>query len=1187
MRCSVCGAESTGRRFCEDCGSPVAVACSACGAPLAVGKKYCGDCGVPAGPVLPVAHPPGADPPSGERRVCTVLFCDLVEFTVVSESRDPEFVRELLNRYSDTARTVIHRYGGTVEKFVGDAVMAVWGTPVAHEGDAERAVRAAFDLLEEISDLGDDAGIQGISARAGIATGTVAVNVNAVSQGMVAGDVVNTAARIQQVADAGCVVVDQETWQLASNGIAFDDAGTHELKGKQRPLPLWRARQILSDMGGKQRVDGLEAPMLGRDAELRLVKELFHACAERRAPRLVSVTGAAGVGKSRLGWEFEKYVDGLAATVLWHRGRCLPYGDGISYSALAEMVRQRLAIAEDDPPTVASEKLDAGLARWLTSSADLAYVRPAMQQLLGLDAAEQGSGFGKHELFGGWRLFFQRLAEQAPVVMLVDDLHQADPGLLEFFEHLLDWAHNTPIFVLALARPDLQTRRPDWAVGRANNTALSLDPLDSYAMDLLLGSLIPGMPDQAAALIAERAEGIPLYAVEMVRMLIDRDVVQPIDGAYRLVGQVGDLPVPHTLQSLLAARLDALEPGARRLITQAAVLGNSFTREALIAVSGVPEEQVERLLSDLVRREVLRVRADPLSPDQGQYLFVQSMLRQVAYETLSRRDLKARHLAIADQLQGSQAEDDVKGQVEVIAAHLRAALAAAPEDPDVPKLRRRTAEALRLAGDRAEHTGAPATAVLHFMAAADLFGETEDSIADHLLAAELHERAGTAATVAGDFTNALDNFARAQDIYRSHDLARDAARAAAGSGRALLRQGHFHRAREVLREALTILEPVPDEHTVFALSDLVGTEPPKSDEADRLSTKALTLAQAVGLSDSILSKLLTTRGGVHQWNGRLVQAATYYREAARRAEASQDRAATAYALTYLGDLLIAVDSAASIQASEAALDHWRGVGDRREVAIVALNLVEALVAHGDWDEADRVLNSAAVDDCLGDDPNVTFASVLLQALRGSATLATELLDGLDEWERSEDWQARVLRDTAAGAVAYCTGNPAQVLELCRRALAEVGSDGVHIDFVLWAWSLAAEAAFALDDEEAVAGLISWLEEAPAGNLPPVLLGERERAAARVLHKHGDPDAGAAYAQAVADLREAGSPYHLAAALLDHAQYLWESGDRAAPVSLASEAISLAERLRTRPLLDRAQPFARITTPLTESSAVKD
>jgi predicted ATPase/class 3 adenylate cyclase len=1098
----------------------------------------------------------------------------LVDFTVLAEGRDPEFVRELLNRYSDTARTIIVRYGGTIEKFIGDAVMAVWGTRIAREGDAERAVRAALELVQAVSDLGDHDAVPNISARAGVATGTVAVNVNAVGEGMVAGDVVNTAARIQQAAEARGVLVDEATWRLSSDAIAYDDAGTHELKGKQRSLRLWQAQQILSDMGGKQRVDGLEAPMVGRDAELRLVKELFHACADRRAPRLVSVTGAAGVGKSRLGWEFEKYSDGIAATVLWHRGRSLPYGEGISYSALAEMVRQRLAIADDDPPAVATGKLDAGLERWLTKAADVNYVRPAVQQLLGLAAGAPGSAFGKHELFGGWRLFFQRLAEQAPVVMLVEDLHHADPGLLDFFEYLLDWAHNAPIFVLTLARPELQTRRPDWAVGRANTTALSLDPLDSRAMDLLLTTLIPGAPKEVTALVAERAEGIPLFAVEMVRMLIDRDVVQPIDGVYRVVGNdVDDLPVPATLHALLAARLDALEPDLRRLITDAAVLGNSFTREDLSAVSGIPVPDVERLLNSLIRREVLRVHTDPLSPNQGTYLFVQSMLRQVAYDTLSRRDLKARHLAIADHFQASQSEAEAPGRVEVIAAHLQAALAAVADDADASRLAKRTAEALRVAGERAEHAGAPETAELHFAAAADLFARAKESTADEVLAAHMHERAGTAATVAGHFEYAVDELSRAQSIYRSHDLARDAARAAARSGRALLKDGHLQQARKVLREALTILEPVPDEHTVFALSDLVGTEPPKSAEADRLSLRALALAQAVGLPDSTLSELLTTRGGVHQWNGRLVQAATYYREATRRAKASQDRAASARALQYLGDLLITMEPSSSVEASRAALEEWRKLGSRYEVGVATLNLAEALVASGDWDGAERLLQAAGTDDGLADNPIIISAWVLLEALRGNGTLANQLIRRLDDWEHSEDWQDRGMWGTAAGAVAHCNGDPRQALVLCRHALDEAGSDGVHTDFVIWAWSLATDAAFALNDESAVADLTDWLDEAPAGNLAPILRSERKHVTARLLDLHRDSDTATAYASAVADLREAGSVYHLTATLLDYAQYLWGCGDVTAATPLALEATSLAERLRARPLLDRAQRFS--------------
>ena len=297
---------------------------STCGSAIGLGKRFCGDCGTPVDEVVAeasTAPATEADPPVvAERRMCSVLFCDLVGFTTLTENRDPEEVRELLGRYFDIARTIVARYGGTVEKFIGDAVMAVWGTPIADENDAEHAVRAGLELTEAVAELGAEVGAATLAARAGVVTGVVAVTLGASGQGMVAGDAVNTAARIQSIADPNTVLVDDGTRKAVGEAIAFVSAGTSPLKGKEQPVELWRVDRVLAGVGGSQRVDGLEAPMVGRNAELRLVKELFHACAERRTPRLVSVVGAAGVGKSRLGWEFEKYVDGLADTVRWHRG---------------------------------------------------------------------------------------------------------------------------------------------------------------------------------------------------------------------------------------------------------------------------------------------------------------------------------------------------------------------------------------------------------------------------------------------------------------------------------------------------------------------------------------------------------------------------------------------------------------------------------------------------------------------------------------------------------------------------------------------------------------------------------------------------------------------------------------------------------------------------------------------------
>jgi class 3 adenylate cyclase len=312
LTCEVCGeANPADSRFCAACGASFGLSCPDCGAPVEQDQRFCRRCGAALSPAAPIESVPEATTAHrlptalAERRVCSVLFVDLVGFTPLSESRDPEEVRELLTQYFDSARTVISRYGGVVEKFIGDAVVAVWGAPTATEGDAERAVRAGLDVLSVVADLCVHAPVPELKARAGVVTGETAVTIGAQGQGMLAGDTVNTAARVQSVAEPGRLWVDDATYRLARAAIGFVDAGEHALKGKTGTTRLWAATRVLSGIGGQQRVDGLEAPLLGRDAELRAVRELFHAAVDRRRPRLVVVSGPAGVGKSRLGWEFE------------------------------------------------------------------------------------------------------------------------------------------------------------------------------------------------------------------------------------------------------------------------------------------------------------------------------------------------------------------------------------------------------------------------------------------------------------------------------------------------------------------------------------------------------------------------------------------------------------------------------------------------------------------------------------------------------------------------------------------------------------------------------------------------------------------------------------------------------------------------------------------------------------------
>jgi class 3 adenylate cyclase/predicted ATPase len=1042
MICPRCSAESpSGQKFCGECGAALALVCRSCGTASSPGQKFCGECGT----ALAVAGGPGvaaraAAGPVTERRVCSVLFCDVVGFTPLSEARDPEAVRELLSQYFGVARTMITRYGGVVEKFIGDAVMAVWGTPVATEGDAERAVRAGLDLVGAVADLGAEAGVPGLAARAGVVTGEVAVTLGAVGEGMVAGDAVNTASRVQAAAEPGSVLVDGTTHRLAASAVGFADAGGHALKGKAEPVQLWRATRVLSGVGGSQRVDGLEAPLTGRDAELRTVRDLFHAAADRRVPRLVLISGPAGVGKSRLGWEFEKYIDGLAQEVWWHRGRCLSYGEGVAFWALAEIVRQRLGIAEEDPAETAAAKLAEVLARYVADPDEYSYLGMRLGRLLGaaLDG-DSGEALSREELFAGWRLFFERLAAKNPVVLLVEDAQHADAGLLDFLDHLIDWVRDLPVYVLVFARPELAQGRPGLGAGR-NRSTLTLDPLDAASMDQLVDALVPGMPAAARATVTGQAQGIPLFAVETIRSLVDRDIVQPAEGAYRLTGDVGELTVPESLHALLAARLDALDPGVRQLVADAAVLGTTFPAEALIGVSGQDEAAVREALSDLVRREVFSVSADRLSPERGSYGFTQDMLRQVAYDTLSRRDRKARHLAVAAHLR-AVFPGDGEEVTDMIARHYLDALDAVPDAADAEQIRGQAIAALSRAADRAVRTGAPARAAASYAAAARL---TQAGAPDgqQATAAALWEHAAESALTSADWAAAAEQAGQAGELYRQGGDARAAARTQAIAGEALRWWGRHAQARAQLTAAVEVLRKDPDADTARALSELATLEVlAGAPDADALSAEALALGQDLAVDDATLAHLFTAHGICHACAGRKPQAAAYYQAAARLAEQAGDTVRLGRALYNLSDVVTGTDPAAGAEAARAAAAQLRRAGDRNLLAIAVANLAQALLMTGDWDIAEAELARAADADGLGDIESLACYRAWLAALRGDTPAAQAILAGLGDLRATDDPQDLAAIAVAEAFTAAALGQPAAALRHARTALDHANAPG--------------------------------------------------------------------------------------------------------------------------------------------------
>ena len=627
--CTACGAVNPpGQKFCGACGARLASGCPSCGSPVPPGQKFCGECGTPVGGAAdPAVVRPAALAPIAERRLVSVLFADLVGFTPFAEERDAEQVRDTLSRYFELASDVVGRYGGTVEKFIGDAVMAVWGVPTAHEDDAERAVRAALELVAAIPALG-----AGISARCGVATGEAAVTLGAVNQGMVAGDLVNTASRLQSVAPPGTVLVAEATRDAAGRAIAFEPVGPQLLKGKAATVPAWRAVRVVADRGGSGRGDALEAPFVGREDELRLLKEQFHATGRERRARLVSIVGQAGIGKSRLAWELEKYLDGVVELVRWHRGRSPAYGEGVTFWALGEMVRRRAGLAEGDSEATTRAAITAMLAQHVPDADERRWIEPRLLALLGLAEAPAG---GREELFAAWRTFFERLAADGTVVLVFEDLQWADDGLLDFIEHLLDWSRNQPIFVVSLARPELLDRRPGWGTDRRGAVALRLGPA-ARGGDA-------GAAGRAGAGPARASRGTdPRPRRRLSRCMRSRRSAcwLPTGGSSGRAVPTGRSATSAT--SRCRARSTRSSPPAwtrcrrtsARSSRTASVLGQTFTPAALAAVTGDDSPDQEARLASLRRRELLAVETDPRAPTRGQHAFVQALVREVAYGTL-------------------------------------------------------------------------------------------------------------------------------------------------------------------------------------------------------------------------------------------------------------------------------------------------------------------------------------------------------------------------------------------------------------------------------------------------------------------------------------------------------------------------------------------------------------------------
>ncbi len=961
--------------------------------------------------------------PTELRRV-SVMFVDLVGYTALTESWDPSDVRDMLEHYFDAARGIVDRYGGTIDKFIGDAVMAVWGTPVAREDDAARSVRAALELVEAVALLGGRVGAPDLRARAGIVTGQAAMLSHA--EGVVVGDRVNTAARIQGAADPGTVFVDDVTRQVTSPVIAYEDAGRHALKGKSEPLQLWRAVEMLTAAPDVDR-DGLQAQFVGRDAELRLIKELLHAAVSRSSAGLVAVSGAAGVGKSRLRQELLDYLMTLPDRFLWHPGRCLPYGDGVAYWALAEMVRHRLGIPEDAQVEEAERKLRAGLERWVGDPGEREFVSARLGVLLGVVEG----GPGREELFAGWRLFFERMAELDPVVMVFEDMHCADDGLLDFVEYLLDWSAHHRIFILTLARPELSEHRPGWAARHRGATAMSLEPLGDGAMEELIDALAT-LPLTAKRRIISHAEGVPLYAIETVRALADRGVLVERDGALVLAGELGELDVPPSLISLLGARLDALGSDERELVRSVSVFGGNFPLAAVQALSGLPQRRAEEVLASLVRKQVLTVRADPHSPDRGQYRFSQMLLRTVAYETLAKRERKSRHLAAAHYLSHAFANEG-EDVAEVLAAHYLQAYRAAADDSDATQLRTEAIAALRRGAQRAAAVGAPQTAERAYRTAIDLAG-TEDERVDLLKAA------GEMALVDGGYEASLELFEDAADRLRELGREGDAARLASRSGHALRRVGRSAEAIDLMRDGLAVLNDDGEDRDVAQINVELGVAllaAGRVREAAEPLERALELAQALELPH-VLAGALTYKAQLCVALGRATEARILFDGAIELCQQYELTDRLIVAQLNSGDFLRRFDLPGAAERTSDALATARRAGSRVYESVAASNLMRVWQYAGAWDDIEGL--GVELLDASRERPGAEYLHLelaLLAASRGNTKTAREHLAGMAPWRNTEANEARWTYAACEATIALAGGDAPAALDLLSATIGEI------------------------------------------------------------------------------------------------------------------------------------------------------
>jgi class 3 adenylate cyclase/tetratricopeptide (TPR) repeat protein len=793
--------------------------CPACGSVNAEGAKFCSECG------NALAGAPART--REERKVVTCLFCDLVGFTARAERMDPEDVRRLLQPYYGRVRSELERFGGTVEKFIGDAIMAVFGAPVAHEDDQERAVRAALSIRGAFS-ANDE-----LELRIGVTTGEALIALDArpeSGEGLVSGDVVNTAARLQTAAAPGSVLVDEATYRATTATIEYGDPVATEVKGKERRVTAREAIRTRMPVG----VERLgSAPFVGRQRELGLLRESVAQVREERRPALVTIVGVPGIGKSRLVHELIELVRmGALGPVSWHRGGSLPYGEGGSFWAWGEIVKAEAGIVETDTAQARATKVKAAVEAVIDDAGEADWVLQHLAPVVGIERSTSGDD-RRAESFAAWRRFIEAMADRRVVLLLFHDLHWADDGMLDFVASLVERLTDVPLLVLGTARSELLERRPGWA-SRAAGTLLALDPLSDLDTETLTGKLLTdlGLADDARSEVVRQAGGNPLYAEQYVRMLTERGEAHG---------------VPETLQALITARLDALPEHEKALAQDAAVVGRIFWTGALAAVAGVDRWTVDERLHELERKAFVQRTRESSLESEAEYAFAHGLIRDAAYTAIPRGLRVAKHVRVADWIESLGGAED---HSELVAHHYVSALDLDLDARNGP-VAKRAATALRRAGNRAVSLHAFATAAGYYRRALDLVPASDPERGRLLL------QLGRALWIA-EGGGEEELVAASEALREAND------REGAAQAEELLVDGYWGRGQrdkaaahlEIAAALVDELEPSPAK--AVALCFLARTRSRASEHAEtaQIAGDALELADSLGLDEVRASALL-------------------------------------------------------------------------------------------------------------------------------------------------------------------------------------------------------------------------------------------------------------------------------------------------------------------------------------------